>query len=81
MLMRLYYLDGLTLTAIGAFERVAPSTIMRRLNAVRARVLNDTKHELRDLLQLSTASLDSLIDLVACDLDMSFRRLLDRSEL
>lgn len=37
-----HYLDGLTLTAIGAMYGVAPSTVMRALDRVRARLKDET---------------------------------------
>jgi RNA polymerase sigma-70 factor (ECF subfamily) len=79
-LLRLYYIDGLTLAKLGVLYKRGRTTMLRHLETVRARVLKQTKSELRALLSLSPESCDSLLNLVAPDLEVSFRRLLEGTE-
>jgi RNA polymerase sigma-70 factor, ECF subfamily len=71
LLLQFYYIDGLTLSAIAAVERVGTSTVFRRLHAATEAVLAAVKHELAERLQLSPDSLDSLIRQVQDDIDLS----------
>lgn len=76
LLLQFYYLDGLTLAQIAAVDRVGTSTVFRRLHAATEAVLNQVKHELSELLQLSSDSLDSLIRHVQDDIDLSISQVL-----
>jgi len=71
LLLQFYYIDGLTLSAIAAVERVGTSTVFRRLHAATEAVLAAVKRELAERLQLSGDSLDSLIRHVQDDIDLS----------
>jgi RNA polymerase sigma-70 factor (ECF subfamily) len=71
LLLQFYYIDGLTLSAIAAVERVGASTVFRRLHAATEAVLAQVKHELTERLALSADSLDSLIRHVQDDIDLS----------
>jgi len=76
LLLHFYYVDGLTLSKIATLERVGTSTIFRRLNAATQSVLGSVKGELSDKLQLSIASLDSLLRNVRDDIDLSLSQVL-----
>lgn len=76
LLLHFYYVDGLTLAKIAALERVATSTIFRRLSAATVAVLSSVKTELSDKLQLSIQSLDSLLRDVRDDIDLSLSQVL-----
>jgi RNA polymerase sigma-70 factor (ECF subfamily) len=71
LLLQFYYIDGLTLSAIAAVERIGTSTVFRRLHAATEAVLAAVKRELADRLALSADSLDSLIRHVQDDIDLS----------
>jgi RNA polymerase sigma-70 factor (ECF subfamily) len=76
VLLRFYYVDQLTLAKIAAFERVAVSTIYRRMLATNEAVLSAVKTDLRTRLQLSTESLDRFIGDAREDLSVSISQLL-----
>jgi RNA polymerase sigma-70 factor, ECF subfamily len=76
LLLHFYYVDGLTLARIAALERVATSTVFRRLNAATQAVLAAVKDELSGKLQLSVQSLDSLLRHVRDDIDLSLSQVL-----
>lgn len=76
LLLHFYYVDGLTLSKIATLERVGTSTIFRRLNTATQSVLASVKAELSDKLQLSVASLDSLLRNVRDDIDLSLSQVL-----
>jgi RNA polymerase sigma-70 factor (ECF subfamily) len=75
-LLRLHYLDGLTLQQIGALENVDKSTISRRLDKVRQSLLDETQRLLRERLQLASTELDSLMNAVNTSLDISIEAFL-----
>lgn len=76
LLLHFYYVDGLTLSKIAALERVGTSTIFRRITAATQSVLASVKDALSDKLQLSGASLDSLLRNVRDDIDLSLSQVL-----
>lgn len=63
-LLRLYYVNGLTLEALGALHRVHAATISRRLATARAAILDETRRTLGQRFKLEGAQLDSLIRLI-----------------
>jgi RNA polymerase sigma-70 factor, ECF subfamily len=75
-LLRLHYLDRLTLQQIGALDAVDKSTISRRLAVVRQSLLEETQRLLRERLRLGTTDLDSLMNLVQSSLDVSIEAFL-----
>jgi RNA polymerase sigma-70 factor (ECF subfamily) len=75
-LLRLHYLDRLTLAQIGALEQLDKSTISRRLESARQTLLDETTRLLRERLQLETSELDSLFGLIASQLDVSIEAFL-----
>jgi RNA polymerase sigma-70 factor (ECF subfamily) len=78
-LLRLYHLDGLNLSKIAALQKVGRTTVFRWLTAARQRVLDETKRELRELLRLSSDSLESLIRVAKSELDVGLADLLQKS--
>jgi RNA polymerase sigma-70 factor (ECF subfamily) len=76
LLLRFYYVDQLTLSQIAVMHKVGISTVFRRLEAATSGVLARTCRDLRDRLQLSTESLDSLLRHVQISLCSSLSRLL-----
>lgn len=76
LLLHFYYVDGLTLAKIAALERVGTSTVFRRITAATQSVLASVKHALSAKLQLSVASLDSLLRHVRDDIDLSLSQVL-----
>lgn len=68
-LLRLHFLDGLTLGRIGALRGVDKSTVSRWLAQARARLFDETRHLLRLRLGLREGELDSLMRLVRSQLD------------
>lgn len=75
-LLKLYYLDGLTIEQIGTLDRVNASTVSRRLAAIRKTVLDDVRQRLQQRLSLSSTDLASLLQLVRSQLDISLPGLL-----
>jgi RNA polymerase sigma-70 factor (ECF subfamily) len=76
LLLRLYYVDRLTLAKIASLYRIAQSTASRRLTATTQTVLANVKADLTNRLQLSTQSLDSLLRNVHDSIDVSLNQLL-----
>jgi RNA polymerase sigma-70 factor (ECF subfamily) len=79
LLLRLYYVDRLTLAKMATLERSSVSTIYRRLAAITERLLAVVKSDLQARLRLSTDSLDSLIRDAQDSLDLSLHRILNLS--
>jgi RNA polymerase sigma-70 factor, ECF subfamily len=74
--LRLHYVDRLNLAQIGALEAVNKSTVSRWLEAARATLLQETTRLLRERLQLQAGELDSLLGLIASQLDVSIEAFL-----
>jgi RNA polymerase sigma-70 factor (ECF subfamily) len=72
--LRLYYLDGLTVQAIGVIYRVHASTITRWIARTRQQVLAETQRLLREHMQLGASELASVMGLVGSQLDLSVCR-------
>lgn len=75
-LLRLAYVDALSLDAIGTMYAVNKSTISRRLGAIRADILARATQQLRAELALPAADLESLLGVMPRDLDVSLAGLL-----
>jgi RNA polymerase sigma-70 factor (ECF subfamily) len=75
-LLRLHYVDGLTLAQIGALYRVHESTASRWLSAAASAVADHARARLRERLAVSPSSLDSVARMVQSQLDLSIRTLL-----
>lgn len=78
-LLRYYYLDGLTVEAIGGLYRVHKATISRRLADVREHLLTETRNALLRQLEVGASELDSIMRLIHSRLDASICRYLNES--
>lgn len=75
-LLRLYFVDRLTTTQIGATFGINQSSASRRLIAIREALLDSTKRLLRDRLKLSDSAFQELSGLVQSQLHLSLSRIL-----
>lgn len=75
-LLRLHFLDGLSLNQIGAVYQVNKSTISRRLSRARETLLARTRDRLERTLQLKPAELESLMRVLAPGLELSLTSVL-----
>jgi RNA polymerase sigma-70 factor (ECF subfamily) len=75
-LLRIHYLDGLSLAQIGAVEKLDKSTISRRLGAIREALLTETRRLMRERLRLDEGELESLMGVIASQLDVSIESFL-----
>lgn len=78
-ILRLHFLEGLSLNQIGAMYQVNKSTISRRMARARETLLGRTRERLEQLLSLSASELDSLLELLGPRLDLSLASVLDQS--
>jgi RNA polymerase sigma-70 factor, ECF subfamily len=74
-LLRLHYVDGLTLAQIGRLRQVHESTISRRLLAARDQLLGETRRALSTQLHLGQAEVDSLMGRVMSRADVTLSTL------
>jgi RNA polymerase sigma-70 factor (ECF subfamily) len=74
--LRLYFLDGMTLAAIGRLYRVHEATASRWLARARERLLEETRRSLAKEVGGNTEELTSLLGLVGSRVDVSIRRIL-----
>jgi RNA polymerase sigma-70 factor (ECF subfamily) len=77
-LLKLHYLDGVSLQQIGHDRQVDRSTASRWVAAARVRLLTETRLELERMLRLGPASMDSLLGALGSELDVSLDLLLSR---
>lgn len=77
-LLRLYFLDGMTIEAIGSLFKVSGRTIKRWLAHTRQRILRETHKRLAERLRISSSELEHLIGLLRSQLDVSIVRYLDK---
>jgi RNA polymerase sigma-70 factor (ECF subfamily) len=75
-LLRMHFVDQLNIEAIGRIYRVHRATVARWLVAIRRRVLDNLRGELRMDLRASTSEFRSMLAVVRSDLDLSLRHLL-----
>lgn len=75
-LLRLHHLSGVTLDALAAMYGVHRATAVRWLADARAKLLSGTRTRLASALTVSTAELDSILELIDSRLDASVGRLL-----
>jgi RNA polymerase sigma-70 factor, ECF subfamily len=78
-LLRFNLVDGLNIAAIGAIYGVHRATVARWIAQARAHVLEATRTELRARLGIADDELDSLIQALASQLDVSLHGLLRSS--
>ncbi len=79
-LLRLHYLDGLSLDQLGVLNAVHRATVARWLADLRRRVLVEVEKEVSLQLKLSPSEFRSVLGMVRSRLDASFGRLLDATE-
>jgi RNA polymerase sigma-70 factor, ECF subfamily len=77
--LRLHFVEGLTLSQIGAAYQADKSTISRWISKARQALLERTRDELSKKFRLDTRELDSLMYLVQSQLDVSLGSLLRRT--
>jgi RNA polymerase sigma-70 factor (ECF subfamily) len=75
-LLRLSFLDGLSIDEIGAMYRVHRSTVARWIARCREELLTETRRRLQEKLQLSPSELRSLMGVVDSHIDVSLSRFL-----
>lgn len=75
-LLRLYYFDRVGLDRLGEMYQVHPSTISRWLAALRQRVFDDTRRRLVARLGAGQSEVQSLLNLMSADLDLTLSRVL-----
>jgi RNA polymerase sigma-70 factor (ECF subfamily) len=81
-LLRLHFLDGLSLGQLGALYQADKSSVSRWLAAAREALFDQTRSRLRERLQLSGGEFASLMRVVRSQLiEVSLERLLRRSEI
>lgn len=73
-LLRQHYLDGLSIDVLGPLHRVHRATCARWIEAARNKVLRGVRRHLQAVLDLGAADLDSAIELVRSQLDLSLSR-------
>jgi RNA polymerase sigma-70 factor (ECF subfamily) len=79
-LLRLHYLEGVSLEKLAALERVHRATVARWLADARADALKKVRELLRDRLKLSSDEGDSLVRFLGSRLDLSLRSALSPRE-
>jgi RNA polymerase sigma-70 factor (ECF subfamily) len=70
-LLRLHWLDGLTLDRLSAIYHVPRSTLARQLASARQALLDDVERRLRSRLGVDTAELHSILRLVASRIELA----------
>lgn len=75
-LLRMHFLDGMSIDAMGVVYRVHRATIARWLAAARAKVMNSVSEKLSLDLQASSSDLHSLMGVLRSELDVSVRRII-----
>jgi RNA polymerase sigma-70 factor (ECF subfamily) len=78
LLLKLHYLDGLSIDRIGALYGIHRSTVARWRSNVRRVVLESTRKHLRAQLALTDSEFDSLVALVRSQLAVNIRAALQR---
>jgi len=78
--LRLHFVDGLSLTQVGSAYQADKSTVSRWIAKSRLILLQRTREELSNRLRLDTKELDSLMHLVNSQLDVSISTVLRVSE-
>jgi RNA polymerase sigma-70 factor (ECF subfamily) len=77
--LRLYFLDGMTVTAIGSTYSVNASTITRWIAKARATLVVETRRRLAQRFKLDPDALQSLLGLIESRFDVTLSRVLRRT--
>jgi RNA polymerase sigma-70 factor, ECF subfamily len=80
VVLRLHFVEGVTLARIGSLYRVHESTVSRWLQKATEDVAADAQVRLRERLALSPQTFNSLARLLRSGLDLSISRLLGEAE-
>jgi RNA polymerase sigma-70 factor (ECF subfamily) len=75
--LRAHYVDGMSIDDLGARHGVHRATAARWIAAARARLLQATRRRVAERVRGDTAEVDSLMQLVASQLELSMHRLGD----
>lgn len=75
-LLRMYYLNDLTMREIAQVSGVSPASVMRRLEALYETVVAEMRRRLTEECKLDLRELESLIGVVQSQMDLSLGRLL-----
>ena len=78
LLLKLHYLDGLSIDSIGTLYGIHRSTVARWRARVRRSVLDGTREQLQRRLSLTESEFDSIVKLVRSQLAVSLRSVLVR---
>jgi RNA polymerase sigma-70 factor (ECF subfamily) len=79
-LLRLYFLKGMTTSAIGAALGVHNATVGRRIARARERIIEQMRELLSERLRVDPEELESIIGLMQSQLDVTISRLLQLDE-
>lgn len=79
-MLRLSAVDGLSIDQIGAMYQVHRSTVARWIAKIREVVSEETRRRVTEKLRLHASELSSLMRVIAEDLDVSVRRLLQEED-
>jgi RNA polymerase sigma-70 factor (ECF subfamily) len=75
-LLRLNFFERLSAEAIGAMHGVSGRTVHRWIAEIRERIVTETRRLLNQRVRLTDSQFDSVVGLVASELEVSVRRLL-----
>ena len=78
LLLKLHYLDGLSIDRIGALYGIHRSTVARWRSSIRRTILASTREQLQRRLSLTESEFDSLVALIRSQLAVSIRSALHR---
>jgi RNA polymerase sigma-70 factor (ECF subfamily) len=77
LLLRLHFVNGMTVTSIARIYGVTQPTVSRWLQAARQAIADETQRLLRERVSLSDEEIRSLAVMMGSQLDLSISRLLD----
>jgi RNA polymerase sigma-70 factor (ECF subfamily) len=76
-LLRLHFFEQLSAQTIGAMHGVSARTVQRWIADIRERIIRETRQLLNQRWKISDAQFESMLGLVASQVEISVRRLLD----
>lgn len=80
MLLRQHFLDGLSGGELAAMYKVHRVTVVRRIGAIKRRLVEELRLELGSRLSLPNADIDSVIRILRAEFSVSIERLLAPDE-
>jgi RNA polymerase sigma-70 factor (ECF subfamily) len=75
-LLRLHFIDGMTLHQLAVLSRVHRATVARWIAEARQQIMDDARTRLQQQLAVGSADIDSMIGLLKSRIDLSISRLL-----